>query len=144
MDRQKIVDTVRGYIGTPFVHQGRLPGVGLDCAGVIVCALQQQGFVIDDVRGYGRLPHNGMLLAAVQKYCSKIALGDVRPADILLFRPRREPQHLAMVVDTDPVMMVHALADLAIHRTVEHILDDYWLPKLVACYRIEERLCRQE
>ncbi len=44
MKREDFVRVARSYIGTPFHHQGRLPGVGLDCAGVIVCALAECGY----------------------------------------------------------------------------------------------------
>ena len=34
----RLIEVARGYVGTPFHHAGRLPGVGLDCIGVPVCA----------------------------------------------------------------------------------------------------------
>lgn len=34
--RQQIVCSARKRIGTPFKHQGRKAGVGLDCIGLVV------------------------------------------------------------------------------------------------------------
>ena len=56
-----IVWAARSYIGTPFHHQGRLPGVGLDCMGVPWCALRAAGRVVTGRIDYPRAP-NGKLL----------------------------------------------------------------------------------
>lgn len=37
--RSDFLLATRALLGTSFQHQGRVPGVGLDCAGLVVCAL---------------------------------------------------------------------------------------------------------
>ena len=32
-NRNELMIAARSMVGTPFIHQGRVPGVGLDCAG---------------------------------------------------------------------------------------------------------------
>ena len=39
-----MIAAARACIGTPFHHQGRRPGAGLDCIGLIVIALRAAGF----------------------------------------------------------------------------------------------------
>ncbi|HEY6021545.1 MAG TPA: NlpC/P60 family protein [Candidatus Paceibacterota bacterium] len=129
--RRKFISAARGYIGTPFHHQGRLPGVGLDCAGVIVCAAMECGLVIDDVAGYAMVPSNGLLEQAVIKHCYAIERNDVVSGDILLFRFLREPQHLAIF---DDGMLIHAYNSVG--RVVENGFDDTWKKRLVGCYRL--------
>jgi len=132
MTRIDFVSAARSYIGTPFHHQGRLPGVGLDCAGVVVCAAVACGVEVQDVLGYGRIPSQGLLEASVLAHCEKIEFGAVRSGDIMLFKFLREPQHLAVF---DNGMLIHAYQDVG--RVVESGLDATWRSRLVGCYMLK-------
>ena len=39
--KEDVVREAKTWLGTPFHHQGRLKGVGVDCAGVIVCVAKE-------------------------------------------------------------------------------------------------------
>lgn len=132
MRREDFVAAARSFIGTPFHHQGRVPGVGLDCAGVVVCAATACGYDVSDVAGYGRIPNQGMLEQAVLAHCDRIPLERVRTGDILLFKFLYEPQHLAVF---DNGMLIHAYSSVG--RVVENGLDDAWLKRLVGCYKLK-------
>ena len=43
-----VVTAARGQIGVPWMHQARLPGVALDCAGLVRLSV---GGRVDDPRG---------------------------------------------------------------------------------------------
>lgn len=132
MNREDFVAAARGYIGTPFHHQGRVPGVGLDCAGVIVCAAKACGYDVADIAGYGRIPSNGMLEQAVLCHCDQIAIEHVQTGDILLFKFRHEPQHLAIF---DNGLLIHAYSSIG--KVIENGFDAAWRAKLVGCYRLK-------
>ncbi len=134
--RDLLVATVRGYIGTPFHHQGRLPGVGLDCAGVGVCGLQDCQYPVQDQSGYGRIPTKGMLQQAILNHCDLIPLSDVLPGDFLLFAFRDEPQHIAVVSNITPMRIVHSYSEVG--QVVENDLDELWQQRLRGCYRLKE------
>lgn len=134
MDKAKFIASVRSTIGTPFQHQGRVPGVGLDCVGVIVFALTENGYLVNDVSGYSRIPGGALLEAAILVHCSKISLHDVAVGDIMLFHFGHEPQHTAVVSSLVPLTIIHAYSD--IRRVVENGFDALWKSRLVACYRI--------
>ena len=51
-----MIASARACIGTPFHHQGRAIGIGLDCIGLIVVALTAAGFSVRDRSDYGRRP----------------------------------------------------------------------------------------
>ncbi|MFZ7338164.1 hypothetical protein ACLS0R_18210, partial [Comamonas jiangduensis] len=55
---QDVVAAARRCIGTPYHHQARKPGIGLDCVGLVICVARQIGAVAPDwdVRGYSRVP----------------------------------------------------------------------------------------
>lgn len=134
MTRVEFIAVARSYIGTPFHHQGRLPGVGLDCAGVTVCALQQCAYSVNDVQGYGRIPSQGLFKQAILAHCSQIAASDILPGDLLLFAFRSDEQHLAIISQLDPVMLVHAYSDVG--KVVENEMDAVWQGRLRGCYRL--------
>lgn len=129
-----IVDIARGYLGTPFVHQGRLPSVGLDCAGVAVCALRELGHEVQDVQGYGRIPSQGTMTTTIEKHCDKIKLEDVQAGDFMAFAFRSDTQHIAIVSSINPIMIIHAYSE--VRMVVENSFDKTWQDRLRGCYRL--------
>lgn len=133
MDLQRFIATLRGFQGAPFHHQGRTPA-GMDCAGLVVAALAEQGIVLDVPANYAPSAA-GALLREQLDACSLLrerpAHEFTRPGDLLLFRVRRGhmPQHLA--VATDSGRMVHATPS---HGVQEVTLSALWLDRLVAQY----------
>jgi cell wall-associated NlpC family hydrolase len=136
MNRADFIETARGYLWTPFHHQGRLPGVGLDCAGLVVCAARAHGYEVADVQGYASTPSQGLFTKALLEHCDSIAQADVLPGDLMMFAFKSEPQHIAIVSDINPVTLLHAYA--AVRSVVEHHLDATWQQRLCACYRLRD------
>jgi len=134
MNRADLVLTAYTFLGTPFHHQGRLPGVGLDCAGVVVCALKRLGYPVADQAGYGRIPSQGIFTSAIANHCDSIQQDQVQPGDLMMFAFRAEPQHVAIISATNPIMLIHAYQDVG--RVVENGLDAIWQSRLRGCYRL--------
>lgn len=130
-----VVFAARECLGTPFRHQGRIPGVALDCAGLIIAVAQRLGIAHSDVDGYGRRPHMGLLEATLdsQPALVRVADGERFPGDILLMRFAADPQHLAIHAgDT----IIHSWASPG--KVCEHRLDAIWQSRIVAAYRFRE------
>lgn len=129
----EMVRTARACLGTPFHHQGRQPGVGLDCAGLLVVICQSVGLEVLDLPAYGRYPHGGELEAAVaaQPFLRKVVAGERAAGDVLLMRFTDAPQHLGLWTgDT----LIHAYESVG--RVVEHRLDGRWGRRVVGTYRV--------
>jgi hypothetical protein len=96
-----IAEAARRYLGTPFHHMGRAPGVGLDCAGVLICAARDLGLVAADfdVPPYARVPDGGSLLRWCDQYMTRIPQGDMRAGDAVVVIVDRDPQHLGILGD---------------------------------------------
>lgn len=116
MTRDELITYVRGQRGTAFRHQGRVPGVGLDCAGLIVVALWDFGVWprTRDVVGYPAIPDGRTLQALCEQHmAAEITQEDMRAGDALLVRwDKGPPQHLGVLFDYPKVpgklAMVHA------------------------------------
>lgn len=134
MKRDEFIAAAQSMLGTPFKHQGRLPGVALDCAGVVVCAARSAGYHVVDVHGYSRIPSNGQFMAAVLAHCDPVELSEVQPGDLMMFAFRTEPQHIAIITRTDPIFILHSYQHVG--KVVEHSLDDTWRNRMRGCYRI--------
>lgn len=127
--REQVVAAARNWLGTPFHHQGRLNGVGVDCAGVVICVAAELGLTAFDVDGYGHRPDSRELEQLCHAQMRRIPVDSARPGDVLLFEIDRQPQHLAFLTDAG---MLHAYAPL--RRVVEHNIDAQWTARIVAAF----------
>lgn len=128
------VDAARSYLGTKFHHQGRVPGVGLDCIGVVVCALTECNIPVVDKTGYGRIPSQGLFEQSVDEYCDRINIEDLKEGDFMLFAWRAEAMHIAIVSNIAPLTIIHAYSEVG--RVVENEVDEKWRSRLCGCYRL--------
>jgi cell wall-associated NlpC family hydrolase len=131
-----IVAAARECVGTPFRHQGRVIGLAMDCAGVVVHAVRSCGIEVYDVSGYGPTPNKGLLELALEQhiYLSVVQPGERRAGDILLMRFVSEPQHLAIATATG---IIHAYE--AARKCCEHDIDALWASRIVRVYRVVEQ-----
>lgn len=126
-----MVSAARSCIGTPFHHQGRAPGAGLDCIGLIVVALRAAGYKVQDRTDYGHRPDGRSLIEALEAHGAR-AVTDIQAGDILLFRYDRQPQHAALAAGPDG--MIHSFAPAG--AVVETSIGAYWRRRLVGVYRV--------
>ncbi len=105
--REQIIAEARTWIGTPWVHTGRLKGIACDCIGVGLCVPRALGiFPADfDVTGYSRNPEPRILLGYLRQYMDRT--DHPTGGDLLLVRPYRLPQHIQMLTFDGTV--IHAI-----------------------------------
>lgn len=130
-----IVKEARTWLNTPFRHQARLKGVGVDCLGVVigVCKALKLAEGYDDITNYSRRPNSQKIQAEIIKYGVPINLSDSMPGDIGLFKFTKEPQHFAIFTD---IGILHAYSDAG--KCIEHGFDGIWENRLVQVYRLKE------
>jgi NlpC/P60 family putative phage cell wall peptidase len=132
--RQQIVDETLTWIGTPFVHQGRVKGAGVDCAGLGIGVMHALNLSIYDVDGYGRQPHAGLADVEADRVLERIALDQLQPADVLKFRIERASQHFGIVTALNPdIVFVHAFSKVG--SVVQSRLDRFWRERITGAYR---------
>lgn len=138
-----VVRVARSYLGTPFHHQGRLPGVGLDCAGVVICAARELGVVAEDfdITGYARTPDGASLIGWCREYMDEVSREDMRPGDVLCVAWESMPHHLCVLADYrhGGLSIVHAMDSTDKRKrgsVVEHRLVFGPSMRFVAAFRI--------
>lgn len=111
--RQAVIDQARTWLGTPWHHQGRLKGAGVDCIGLIVGVARELGYAVDDYTDYQRFPDGVTMSAELHKQLRPTT----RPmaGDIVCFRITRLPQHVAII--TGPNTLIHAYQPYGVVET---------------------------
>jgi len=127
--RKQIVDEARTWIGTPFQHQARVKGRGVDCIGVVQQVAQALSITKYDRSDYGREPANGELQKALNEHLIKI--DTLENGCILLMKFINEPQHVAIYTDKNTI--IHAYANVG--KCVEHRLDPKWERRIYSMYK---------
>lgn len=138
--RESIVETVLGFVGTAFHHQGRVPGVGMDCAGVPVVAMWMLGLKPRtwDVTGYPRIPDGLALKGYCDAELEPISRDEMRYGDVILVAWQGgPPQHLGVLVPYrhGGLSMVHA-ESLRHNQVIETRLEFSRAMRFVAAYRM--------
>lgn len=124
----EIIDHARAWIGTPFRHQGRRRGVGVDCIGVIISVAHELGITNYDRTNYGRRAHDRELEWALDWLFPRLD-GKPVPGAILLFQFAAFPQHVGIMTDYG---FVHAHG--SVKRCVEIPFAAKWRSRFVRAY----------
>lgn len=128
---QDIVNEAREWIGTPFHHQGRQKGLGVDCVGLVQQIAVKFNLINYDRRDYGREPAKGLLKKELENHLESV--DKLSAGVILLMRFGREPQHVAIYTEKNTI--IHSYASVG--KCVEHRLDDKWKKRIVKMYKIK-------
>jgi cell wall-associated NlpC family hydrolase len=116
-----IVVAARSCVGTRFRPQGRTPGLGLDCVGVLLVAATAAGVMVGDMPAY-RLGGDPPDLAALLADHGCLPVAPALPGDVLVIAPARRQRHFGIITDRG---LVHAHAGL--NRVVEGPIDPAWV-----------------
>jgi cell wall-associated NlpC family hydrolase len=137
----QIVAYARALLGTRYVPQARLPGVGIDCAGVPIVVGRALGLVPPDfdVNGYSLFP-NGQLLEHCNRHLTPITKAEMKAGDIAIVSwGTGDAQHFGIVADhleyPGELSLIHASNDARHKKVIEHRLVFGRHMRFVAAYR---------
>lgn len=137
VSRETIVTAARGWIGTPYRHQGALRGVGCDCLGLllgvwreVVGTLPEQPppYTADWAEALGR----ETLAEAARRHLVEIAPAEAQAGDVVLFRwrPHLPAKHAGILTASD--RMIHAQERAAV---AEVALNAWWRRRIAYAFR---------
>ena len=137
--RAEVVAAARAWAGTPWIHQQRIKGVGVDCVGLVIGVGRELGLCAPDfdVNGYGRRP-DGTLLAQCAQLMRPIPRNAMQAGDVLVIATDSDPCHMGIIADYrhGGLSLIHAAMGASC-RVVEHRLmfarnmqfkGAYWMP----------------
>ena len=113
LSRERIVEAARGWIGTPYLHQSSLSGVGCDCLGLVRGVWRE--LIGPEPESPGAYSADWAEASATERLAPAgfrnfrpVDKTDFEAGDILLFRWRANvpAKHVAIAVSTNA--MVHA------------------------------------
>ena len=113
MTRCELVAEARRWIGTPYLHQASLIGVGCDCLGLVRGVWRAVVGPEPEAAGpyssdWAEASGQERLLLAGRKYFAPADIGAFKPGDVLLFRWRDHVPAKHLAIATGPASMVHA------------------------------------
>lgn len=99
--RAEVVLEARAWISTPYQHQARIRGVGVDCIGLLIGVGRALQLVPADfdVTGYSRQPDPRLLMAQCAVHLTPIDVAAIQPGDVIVTRFEQDPTHFAIVAD---------------------------------------------
>ena len=126
------IEIARTYKGTPFHHQGRVKGVGVDCIGLLVLWAREIGAKIDDVFAYSREPDGRTLIAQLSRQLDRV-IGEPSYGDVLAIWhvDPRLPQHVAI---RTPSGILHT--NMSVGKVCEHTYTPAWRKRTHSAWRL--------
>lgn len=123
--RAEIVAAARSLLGTPYVPQARIAGVGIDCVGLPILVSRMLGLKGPDfdVKGYLMTP-DGSLLPECDKHMDRIPERCMSPGDMVVCRWGGEPHHVGIVGNWrhgETLSIIHA-ENYRHNKVIEHRL----------------------
>ena len=145
----RIVESAKGWLGTPHLNAHKNKGVGVDCARLIEASLEDsglypEGFLKDMDTSYTSDWHlnNGknIMIPIIEGYCEEIHPDSLQEGDILTFQIGRQIGHCAIYIGDGNI--IHSFPDLGVHisnlETDFHLYDKKGRSRLKKVYRLKE------
>lgn len=136
---EKVIETVRQYVGLKYRTQGR-DMLGLDCGGVVVLVCRELGVSDADLSGYSNSPDGESFERILSENLDEVTPKEsVRIGDIIAMDYDKGVQHTAFVTAIDKAAnrytVIHAKREKGV---IEQFLHGYDLRAWTKTFRIKE------
>lgn len=127
--REQFVSEARRWIGVPWAHQGR-NRLGVDCAGLLLVTCWGLRLLPTDydVRGYGIVPPDSLLLGECDKFFDRVAKPQF--GDVILMRLAKRLLHFGILTNG---RVIHAWGS---RRVCEVTMPDAWRRRVAVAYTV--------
>ncbi|MBN9071513.1 MAG: C40 family peptidase [Rhizobiales bacterium] len=138
--RLAVLAEARGWIGTPYRHQGRTKGVGCDCLGLVLGVWRAlYGSVPETPAVYGMSGADDgaadALLEGAARHMDRLPAGAERPGDLLVlrWRPGLPARHFGILSAEN--RFIHAYHGMAV---TDSCLVPQWRRRIAAAFAFPE------
>jgi NlpC/P60 family putative phage cell wall peptidase len=142
MKRAAIVATARTWVGTNFVHQGRVKSLGVDCVGIPLCVAEElsakdkegQPMTGKMYASYSSQPEGNYVHRMCQKHLVQKPVNQMKPGDVITMNVVSAPCHVGVLgEDANGLTIIHAYSG-ASNKVVEQPLDVKWRRRIAGCF----------
>lgn len=131
--QEDIVKCAKTYLETPYHHQGRVKGEGVDCCGLLLCVAHELGLSDYDLDGYSRFGDGFSFMMEFSKICGE-PVKTLIAGNLVVIKVGRYPHHCGILSILDGrLSLIHAYQSLG--KVVEHNLDESWCNRIVASFK---------
>lgn len=140
--RDKIIHEAISWVGTPFIRNACIKGLGVDCAllagGIAIELGLIQTTQLKDIPVYDLEYHihnkDEKMFDILKSFgCVQLNIQEMQPGDIMTFRYGRSSSHLGILIDNS--QFVHANSEITNPRVVVNTLNERYLKILTAAFK---------
>lgn len=121
----EIEEVAREIVDTPWVHQARLPGIGVDCIGLLVHVAKRLNIPHTDYTAYSRHPIPEEFIQRLEQsgalIRTPVKIPIVGMVAVIWIRHENEPTHVGIFTSKG---IIHTYQSIG--RVCEHALTDFW------------------
>lgn len=133
-----VVATARSWLGTPYLHQASLKGVGCDCLGLILGIWSDLTGKIASVpndysSAWSEIDRSERLLNGLRKQLIEIDEQENEAGTVAALRLRRNRAVKHLIILTGNDTFIHAYEG---NSVVENSLSDFWRSRIVARFKL--------
>lgn len=131
-----VLKEAREWVGTPFHHQARVKGHGVDCAQLVIGVGQALGLIGEYPREYmkySRVPRPDYMRQRLSEFMEPITAAEAVPGDVLWMGwVIGKPMHTAFLTDLHGRGILHAYSqpEKVVETTMppdyEFLIDSWW------------------
>lgn len=134
--RAAVIAEACTWLGTPYHHQARLKGAGVDCAQILIAVYANTGMIDEFDTGY--YPPDWMLHREEERYLGFVLeraheVPEPQPGDIVLYKFGRCFSHAGIVIDWPQIIhsyrglgVVYGEGDNGVFAGREHKFFSLW------------------
>lgn len=141
---ERIVAEAESYVGTPFLHQGRLKHLGIDCAHFVanvINAVRINSPPIEIPEGYKPQEDGTIMMSMLGANAEFVLTEDRQAGDVIALLEESgghpdEPRHLVFIKDVTPktTFIVH----VSRHGVRSHRMDSAWMRRVHSVWRAKD------
>lgn len=134
---ERLAAVAREWLGTPYLHQASLKGVGADCIGLVRGVWREmEGPEPQQMPSYSSTWSDPTgredLLVAGETHFKKVSVRDHALGDVLIFRMRRGSAAKHAGIVSSATHFIHAYEGNAV---VESALSSFWTDRIAGVFR---------
>jgi len=141
METERILQTARTWLGTPYVHQASCKGAGCDCLGLLRGIWRELNGTEPEIpppysADWAEATGEETLHTALSRHLHEIPIAEISPGDIALFRMARNgpAKHCGILAERGGAQtLIHARQNISVR---EEPFAPFWQRKLAFVFRL--------